>query len=262
MPRTALAHALNATAAWGRAVLDFLYPPVCPLCYQGLTREDHTICFRCERDLVMRNDWRCVRCGATHAGAQPEPGNPCRLCPPEGSAWRGALSVTGYGERAARCVHLFKYQRREEIGETMARLMVAGLEDPMARLSERVDVVAPVPLHWARRLMRGFNQSEILAEPLAKAYGIKYAPRLLRRVKYTKRQALIPRERRAQNVANAFALTEGSKVEDQGILIVDDVVTSGETINECAKVLRDAGAREVWVASFARAGMGRPQEQE
>jgi ComF family protein len=124
--------------------------------------------------------------------------------------------------------------------------------------------VAPVPLHWWRRLQRGFNQSDLLGRELARAYRLNYNAHLLRRVKFTKRQALVPRERRAENVKGAFKVRRGSaaEVRDAGVLLIDDVVTSGHTIHECAKVLLDAGAREVWVASFARAGMSRAEDEE
>jgi ComF family protein len=210
----------------------------------------------------MRASWRCDRCGGTYHGAPPEHGRPCRLCPPEGAAYQGVLSVVGYGNRVARCVHAFKYSRREELGTVMARLMAEWLREPIQTLGGRIDCVAPVPLHWARRLTRGFNQSDLLARTLASAQGLSYTPRLLRRLRNTRRQALIPRDRRAENVKGAFAVRDGAQVRDMGILLVDDVVTTGFTIDECARVLRESGAREVWVASFARAGMGRPGDEE
>jgi ComF family protein len=113
-----------------------------------------------------------------------------------------------------------------------------------------------------RRMERGFNQSALLARPLAEALGLAYDGRLLRRRRHTRRQALVPRERRAENVRDAFAVGRGRDVQGQGILLVDDVVTTGHTIGECARVLRQAGAREVWVASYARAGMGTAEPEE
>jgi ComF family protein len=255
---------LRTLKGWGMAAVDFLYPPVCPLCWRRLTPEDDTVCFDCRAELALRPEWRCPRCGAAGLGEGPRPGKRCRLCPPEGSAWRGALSVAGYHDFSQRSVQLFKYHGRIELGELMARLMVECLEEPLADLQNRIDWVVPVPLHWTRRLTRGFNQSDLLARALAGAYKLRYQPKLLKRKKYTKRQALVPRERRAQNVEGAFALGRPGKFElrDAGVLLVDDVVTTGETVNVCAKVLMDAGAREVWVASFARAGMDRAGDEE
>jgi ComF family protein len=245
------------------AVVDFFYPPLCPLCLRRLTREDDTVCYDCLAELALRPAWRCPHCGGAGVGGEPHPGRPCRLCPPEGMAYRGVFSVGAYGDHAARCVQHFKYHRRLELGELMARLMTRHLAGPIERLRGRIDCVAPVPLHWARRLHRGFNQSDLLGRELAKTFGLSYDARLLKRKRFTKRQALVPRERRAENVKDAFALRgKPAGVRGTGILLVDDVVTSGHTIHECAKVLIDAGAREVWVASFARAGMDRAMDEE
>jgi len=254
--------ALTLARDWGRAVVDFVYPPACPLCHRRLTREDRTVCLLCEAQLKLRPDWQCPRCGGRGCGAPPESGRRCRLCPPGGAAWLGALSVVGYSDFAARCVHLFKYNRRLELGGVMARLMAEHLAEPVGALGGRLDRIAPVPLHWARRLARGFNQSERLARALAAATGLELDTRLLRRLRHTKRQALVPKDLRAENVRGAFGLRAGREVRRQGILLVDDVVTTGETVNECAKALKDAGAREVWVACFARAGVGRGADEE
>ena len=247
---------------WGGAVLDFLYPPVCPLCHARLGREDAVACHACRAQLSIEPDWRCPRCGGAALGAGPDPGRRCRLCPPPDAHYRGVLSVVGYGPAPARCVHLFKYNRREELGGLMARLMVDRLVPVLTALGGRLDLVAPVPLHWVRRLGRGFNQSELLARPLATALDLPLETRLLRRRRFTRRQALVPRDRRAANVHDAFSLAGHRNLSRLGVLLVDDVVTTGHTIDECARVLKEAGAREVWIASFARAGMGRPGEED
>ena len=179
----------------------------------------------------------------------------CGLCPPAHAPYRGILSVIGYNNLTAHCVHLFKYNRRLELGRVMARQMVEQLEDPISRLGRRIDCVAPVPLHLLRRLQRGFNQSDLLGRALAAAHQRPYQARLMRRKRFTRRQALLPREARARNVYGAFGLRRRISVEGWGILLVDDVVTTGETVRECARVLMEAGAREIWIACFARAGM-------
>lgn len=247
---------------WGRALLDLLYPPVCPICYQRLTPEDHTFCFQCEGHLVLRPDWRCARCGGAGLGSGPAPGRRCRLCPPAGAPYQGILSVVGYSAQASRGLFGFKYRRRIEMGEALAHLMARALAEPLATLGGRIDCVAPVPLHWRRRMWRGFNQSDRLAHRLAATHGLTYAPRLLRRHRYTRRQALLPPEERAANVADAFRVRRSAGIEGLGVLVVDDVLTSGHTIGECARVLRDAGAREVWGASFFRVGMSHPDMED
>ena len=166
------------------------------------------------------------------------------------------LAACGYNEAAARCVQLFKYHRRRELGEAMASIMWHELPPMLEPLRGRINVVAPVPIHWCRRLWRGFNQSDLLAQAVAGIVGVPCRLHLMRRVRHTRRQALLPRESRPENVRGAFAVHERDAVEAAGVLLVDDVVTSGSTVGECARVLRGAGAREVWIACFARAGVG------
>lgn len=243
------------------AFADLLYPPVCPICLNRLDNDDAVVCFRCRAHLVPQFEWQCPRCAASGFGTGPLPERPCRLCPPSQAAYSGVLNVTGYDDKVATCIHGFKYQARLELGRWMARMMVERLEPSLARLGGRVRVITPVPLHWIRRrILRGFNQSLLLARPLARVGQSTLDPHLLRRVRHTRRQARVPRERRARNVRNAFQVRHPERVRDQGVLLVDDVVTSGETVGECARVLREAGAREVWVACFARAGLGLPDE--
>jgi ComF family protein len=117
-----------------------------------------------------------------------------------------------------------------------------------------VEWIVPVPLHWRRRRWRGFNQAEILARHLSESTRIPLKPNALRRVRATRMQVRLPAHRRAENVRGAFALRPGSYSSLPGIILVDDVVTGGHTVLECARVLRAGGAPEVWVAAFARAG--------
>lgn len=163
-----------------------------------------------------------------------------------------------YNAPAATVVHAFKYERRMEIGRLIGDIMVARLTEPLSVLESRVKWIVPVPLHWTRRMWRGFNQSEVLATRLAESTGLPLV-HALRRTRRTRMQTRIPRSRREANVAGAFAfkplpLTDWDPAAPApGVLLVDDVVTTGHTVTECARVLLAAGAPQVWIASFARA---------
>ncbi len=138
------------------------------------------------------------------------------------------------------------------MGNLMADMMVSRLAEPLLALEKRIEWIVPVPLHWRRRAWRGFNQSQILGERLALALGLPLKP-ILRRIRHTKMQTRIPKEKRAENVRGAFALEKSVAPPLPGILLVDDVVTTAHTIGECAQVLRQSGAPQVWAACFARA---------
>jgi competence protein ComFC len=233
------------------------------VCLRRLEPGERVLCSRCQAAMRPRaGGWQCAICGSRGQGPEPRPGAKCRLCPPDDAEWQGVFSAAGYFDLTARCVHLFKYNRRRELGRAMADLMKSELAGPLGELRQRLSLLTPVPIHWVRRMTRGFNQSDLLAEELSAMLGLPCRHDLLARVRHTRRQALLPRERRAENVRGAFAVRPGARVAGAGILLVDDVVTTGETIGECARVLRAAGAREVWVACFARAGAGRPVDSD
>ena len=114
------------------------------------------------------------------------------------------------------------------------------------------DMVVPVPLYWLRRWQRGFNQSLLLAEAYVGERGWPIEPNILRRTRNTRPQVMLPAELRAANVRNAFAVTDPDRVRGRRVLIVDDVLTTMHTVIECSRVLKQAGAAEVYVVAAAR----------
>jgi ComF family protein len=128
---------------------------------------------------------------------------------------------------------------------------VAGLDDDRLR-DRRFDVIVPVPLHPARERERGFNQASLLAELLSKQTSIRCRP-LLQRIRYTTTQTALDRSERMENLHNAFRLRKKADVRGLRVLLIDDVLTTGSTLSECARVLKRAGAISVHAATAARA---------
>ncbi|MFO0865361.1 MAG: phosphoribosyltransferase family protein [Gemmataceae bacterium] len=120
------------------------------------------------------------------------------------------------------------------------------------RIADRIDVVVPVPLHWTRRWMRGFNQTDLIADRLANVLGASYRPRWLKRVRRTDLQTRqgSPQARKA-NVKNAFALTRWCEAKDKTVLLIDDVLTTGATAHEAAKALRSQKPAKILVTVLA-----------
>jgi ComF family protein len=137
-----------------------------------------------------------------------------------------------------------------------------GLADLLGRMfaecrgealrSAEIDLVVPVPLHWWRKWTRGYNQSDAIARELAAALQVPFAPRLLRRVKWTTQQIQPTREARRENIKGAFRVSNSARLLGKTVLLVDDVMTTGSTLGEAARMLRNAGADRVVVAVLAR----------
>lgn len=154
------------------------------------------------------------------------------------------LALGIYSGRLEKAVRAFKFH-----GTTrLSRLFASELAKAVRQSGWEVDSICPVPLHWTRRLERGYNQSALIAKPLAKELNISYAP-YLRRTKRTKQQATLSKLERVSNVEDAFV----SKRCQGKILLVDDVVTSGATTRACIEALLAAGASDVKVAAIAKA---------
>jgi len=148
-------------------------------------------------------------------------------------------------------IHEFKYNRQIHLRHLVARWLSAALDDGRLR-DQKFEVIVPVPLHPARQRERGFNQASLLAKLLSAQTSIPCRP-LLKRVRYTTTQTALDRSERMENLHNAFRLRKNTDVRGLRVLLIDDVLTTGSTLNECARVLKRAGATSVHSATAARA---------
>jgi ComF family protein len=165
-------------------------------------------------------------------------------------AYARARAAVRYDDIARNMVHALKYGDRLDLAPVMARWMARAGAD----LLEDADIVAPVPLHWRRMWARRFNQSASLARLLAEPRGLQVSYTALKRVKATPQQVGLSKTERAANVQGAFRVDAAGKAEiaRRRVVLVDDVLTSGATVDACARVLLRAGARQVDVLVFAR----------
>jgi len=148
-------------------------------------------------------------------------------------------------------IHQFKYNRQIHLRHLVARWLRAALDDDRLR-SRQFDIMVPVPLHPARQRERGFNQASLLAELLSAQISIP-SRAILKRVRYTTTQTALARSERMENLHNAFRLRKNADVRGLRVLLIDDVLTTGSTLSECARVLKRAGATSVHAATAARA---------
>lgn len=171
------------------------------------------------------------------------------FCPPcassveriEPAIQHGCIAVFEYGGAMATALGRLKYGDRADLGPRLGRMMLPAAE----HLRGQVDVVVPVPLHPRRLAERGYNQAALLARPVTRALGARSAPRALARYRNTPRQALLDRAERLANVRQAFAVSDRASILGARVLLVDDVRTTGATLDACAMALEAAGARDV-----------------
>ena len=222
--------------AW--AGLDWLYPPQCGGCGSSCSRW----CLNCQENTRLIPNSICRLCGRvlTSTGL-------CSICqdsPPPFTALRSWAVFNGPIRNA---LHRLKYYRDIALGETLARPMI----DMLKELEWDVDLITAVPLGVARQKERGYNQAALLALPLALGSGRAYHPWALMKVRETRSQVGLTSIQRRENVVKAFR-AQRSIVSDQRILVVDDVTTSGATLEACASTLLQEGARQVYCLTLAR----------
>ncbi len=194
-----------------------------------------------ELGLAILSPPRCAACDASVGIGRAF----CPVCAATVLRSTSAGAAFVYGGAMATAITRMKYGDRPELGRVLGALLAS------TAALEAVDLIAPVPLHPTRLAERGFNQSALLAKPLADSVHARFAPRLLSRVRPTPRQAALDRAERRANVAGAFKVR--APVVGMSILVIDDVRTTGSTLEACERALFAAGAREVRTLVLAEA---------
>lgn len=214
----------------------------CWLCRQPLVFIRHGICSCCLRHLPGRPRC-CPRCGLP-AGSTLLPCGRCLQRPP---LWQRLVSAGDYIAPLSQLVKRFKFQQAPELAPTLARLiLLSWLQARREQYLNRPDLILAVPLQAKRCWRRGYNQSDLLARPLARWLGCAYRPAALRRVRKTALQQRLSAGARRRNLRNAFACDEA--VAGRHIALLDDVVTTGSTVAEIAALLHRQGAAslQIW----------------
>ena len=238
-------------------LVDWLYPPRCRACAaQFCGRDVEYLCALCRDKIRLVGHPLCTICGRPFPDASGDD-HACGVClgrPPHfvrARAWACYPREEAEQHPLRQAVQKFKYGRKVSLGKPLGRLMARGCREFLKDCD--ADLIVPVPLHSKRLRWRGFNQALLLARHLSEAYGVAVDPFVLRRIKETPAQTQLNEEERRRNVRGAFALERGRSLEGRKILLVDDVYTSGATVNECSRTLKRGGAEEVFVVTLARA---------
>lgn len=223
-------------------ILDLIYPPKCVSCGELIDfRSKKIFCDKCQSSIKFIDGLRCVGCSRPI-----ESGNYCVFCSSKKHWFNKNYSLFEYDEFIADLIHRFKFKNHPSIGIGLGKIM--GKYIPEDFLSIKIDYVVPVPIHKHRMTKRGFNQSEILAREISKKIYLPLKTDIINRVVDTKPQWELDPKERENNLDNAFKC---KKICDKNILLVDDIFTTGSTIDECAKTLKSSGAKTVFSFTVA-----------
>ena len=258
----------TATARYGtKSLVNLIFPPTCQLCTQDLDMPDEVqICAACRWQLRSRRPL-CPACAMPLPNLMTTSDGSCPACHGEQFRFAGVQVVGLYTGLLRDTVLRMKKAHEEALTLTMGRLLAAAVEFSVSddnfrqenlrqengsKIMSLPDLVVPVPMHWTRRMTRGTNPPEVLAEMVGQKLKVPVIVDLLKNRRKTRKQGTLLPDQRRQNVRQAFAVSAGYDIKDATVLLIDDVMTTGATSNELSKLLRRTGAKQVSVAVLAR----------
>lgn len=231
------------------AVLDLIFPPIC----LGCEREQRPgplqlgLCLRCRGRLKPLRGARCAACGRPLSAVAPPAGYLCGGCRERRPAFDRLWAIWSYEPPLEQVIHALKFGRLDFLGSHLAK----EIWHRMGGELRRTDVVVPVPLHWRRQMARGYNQAERIARPLARRLGRPLVT-ALRRSRATPPQAQLERSQRQRNLRRAFRGRRATAIRGRRVLLVDDVTTTGATLDHAAAALRRIGTVSITALTVGR----------
>ncbi len=230
------------------AIVNTLFPARCAACGEFVGSHG-ALCTACWQDMHFISEPFCHACGLPFEFNIGEKAL-CGRCMEHKPAYAQARALFRYDEASKGQILAFKYLDKTQLapvfGEWIAR--IAG------HYEDRVQAIVPVPLHYLRLISRRYNQATLLAHALAEYLRLPVLPDTLRRIRATPPQSGLTRKQREDNMRGAFRVAENKRafIKGKSVMLVDDVMTTGATLNACARALHDAGARDVYVFTLAR----------
>ena len=222
------------------AVFEIVFPSACACCGRVLVHGERQVCVHC---LTQFAETRY----------SPRPDNPVERLLTGRIDCIAATSLYHFrkGSTVQQAVHAMKFHRNPDLCLLMGRRM--GLDLMQSGRFDDVDLLVPVPLHWLRWLQRGYNQSGLLCRGMSEAMHKPVAPRALLRHRHTRQQSLQRSAQRAANVEDAFRVRQAALLKGKHVLLVDDVLTTGDTLTACADALSSVPGLRLSVATFCAA---------
>lgn len=232
-----------------RALASLFYPALCVVCSNEVDRHEY-LCEDCRGRAPRITAPFCAKCSEPFSGAITQAFS-CANCERRILHFDCAVAACRSRGLVRKLLHEFKYGRQRHLRYPLAAWLGETMSDPRLQ-GLRFDLVVPVPLHPARERERGFNQATLLAELLSGRIEVPLRA-VLERIRYTSTQTAHDRAERMENLHDAFRLRKKADVRQLRVLLIDDILTTGSTLSECARVLKEAGATSVHAATAARA---------
>ena len=228
-------------------VLEVLYPKRCPICEGIVLPKGAFVCEKCYEALQWVNAPYCMKCGKP---MEDETREYCHDCQNKSFHYEYGYGMWVYDENLRKSMVGFKYKNKREYAEFYIHELITHYEEKIRRMN--VDVIIPVPIHRRRYRQRGYNQAALLATGLGKALNIHVEEELLLRTRYTMPQKNLDDKERQKNLKKAFLINRSTKYDYVGkkILLIDDIYTTGSTIEVCTNVLLQAGVSKVYFVSL------------
>ena len=226
-------------------IFNLIFPKTCLHCGNNLATNENLICENCVKKLVFRTGEFCPKCSSVLKS------NKCEMCEEINYTFDNAFSAFKYSKVVKSLVHSIKYKEYKKVGKFLAIYMTEYWKKYVK--IDDVDYVIPVPLHKVKKRMRGYNQAKIIGENFAKLMNFKFDSSLIKRINFTKTQTKLTKLQREKNIKNAFEVSDAKKIQNKKFLIIDDVFTTGSTVNEISDILRNFKADKIYVLTAARA---------
>ena len=216
------------------------YPPVCPLCEEVLSGGKTRICDNCRPKIQYLTEPTCLKCGKEIDDSETEY---CRDCKEKPKSYVRGFPAMIYKEPLKRSIVNFKYHNKSSYADCFAREIIKTHGKDI--LNAAPEALIPVPIHKAKLEKRGYNQAKVLADSLSVYLNIPVDDEILKRTINTTPQKLLNDTERQKNLEKAF-ISDKKQVQYKKVMLVDDIYTTGSTIESCTKALKKAGVREVF----------------
>jgi len=236
-------------------MLNFVFPLDCKICEKPIREsKGYSICEDCFKTIELIEYPYCIKCGKPLLLTDFFKENReilCLECKRKKYSFEFSRSMGIYNKVLKKCIHLFKYYGEKKLAIPLGKLMVDYLLKNVEFI-KKIELIIPVPLHNNDLKKRGFNQSVLLGKVIGDYFSVPVRERVLIKKKLTPFQVNLSKKERERNILGAFSLEKPEEIEGKNILILDDVFTTGSTVEECAKELMKARVNNIFVLTLAR----------